>query len=145
MANLVRRFDPFREMEDMMRGLVFKPVMSPAMSQEQVPLAIKIDASEDEKSYNIDADIPGVRKEDIKVSIEGNEVSISAEVKQEKEEKKDERVLRTERYYGQVYRSFTLPQQVDEASAQAKYENGVLHLTLPKRNNGTRFKNIAVT
>ncbi len=145
MASLVRRFDPFREMEDMMRGLVFKPVMSAVMSDEQAPLTIKIDASEDDKSYSIDADIPGVKKEDIKVSIEGNEVSISAEVKQEKEEKKDERVLRTERYYGQVYRSFTLPQQVDETGAQAKYENGVLRLTLPKRNNGTRFKNIIVT
>ena len=141
MANLMRRYDPFRAIEDMMSGMVFKPMLL----DEKASPSIKIDASEDDKSYKIDADIPGVKKEDIKVSIQGNEVSISAEVKQEKDEKESGRVLRSERYYGQVYRSFTLPQPVDESSAQAQYDNGVLHLTLPKRSDAERFKKLIVT
>jgi HSP20 family protein len=67
------------------------------------------------------------------VSIEGNQVSISAEARREKEEKQGEKVLRTERYYGKLYRSFTLGQDVDQESASARYENGVLELTLPKK------------
>jgi HSP20 family protein len=130
MANIVRRFDPFREMEDMMRGLVFKPYR---MGEYQAPEIVKLDVSEDEKAYRVSAELPGVKREDIKVSIDGSEVSISAEVKQEKEEKKGEQVIHSERYYGSVSRSFTLAQPVDEASAEAKYENGVLKLTLPKK------------
>jgi HSP20 family protein len=130
MANIVRRFDPFREMEDMMRGLVFKPYR---MGEYQAPEIVKLDVSEDEKAYRVSAELPGVKREDIKVSIDGSEVSISAEVKQEKEEKKGDQVIHSERYYGSVSRSFTLAQPVDEASAEAKYENGVLKLTLPKK------------
>jgi HSP20 family protein len=74
-----------------------------------------------------------VKKEDIHVSIDGNEVTLEAEVKREKEATKDERVLHTERVYGKVMRSFTLPQEVDEAKAQAKFQDGVLELTLPKK------------
>ena len=81
----------------------------------------------------IRADIPGVKKDDIKVSVDGNVVSISAEVKQEKEEKQGERVIRSERYRGAVSRSFSLGQDVDESAAQAKYADGVLELTLPKK------------
>ena len=67
------------------------------------------------------------------MSIDGNQVSISAEVKSEKEEKQGEKVLRSERYYGKVYRAFSLAQEVDQENAKAKYENGVLELILPKR------------
>jgi HSP20 family protein len=74
-----------------------------------------------------------VRKEDIDVRIEGNQVTISAEVKKDKEEKKDGRVLRSERQYGFASRTFTLACDVDEAKSGAKYENGILELTLPKR------------
>jgi HSP20 family protein len=130
MANIVRRYDPFREMEDLMRGLVFKPVR---VLEGEAPEIIKLDATEDEKAYRVTAEIPGVNKEDIKVSVEGNRVSISAEVRKQKEEKQGERVIHSERYYGAVSRSFTLDQPVDEAGAQAKYENGVLTLTLPKK------------
>jgi len=140
MADLVRRYDPFREMDELMRGLVFKPML---VSEPELP-SIKIDAKEDDKAYTIMAEIPGAKKEDIKLSVEGGAVTISAEVKREKEEKSGERVIRSERYFGQVSRSFTLPLAVDEAGAQAKYEDGVLKLTLPKRND-TRFKKIIVT
>jgi HSP20 family protein len=134
MANIVRRFDPFREMEDMMRGLVFKPMR---MAEYDAPEIVKIDVAEDDKAYRVSAEMAGVKREDIKVSIDGNQVSISAEVKQEKEEKKGEQVIHSERYYGSVARSFTLAQPVDEASAEAKYENGVLKLTLPKKAGGS--------
>jgi HSP20 family protein len=79
------------------------------------------------------AEIPGVKKEDIQVSVDGNQVAISAEVKRQKEEKQGEKTLRSERYYGKVYRSFALGQDVDQEKAQAKYENGVLELRLPKK------------
>jgi HSP20 family protein len=136
----ITRYDPFRELDDMMRGLVFRPVRVPEPRIEQ----IKVDAVEDDKSYRVSAEIPGVRKEDIKVSVVDNEVTISAEVKSQSEKKEGERVVHSERYYGAVARSFTLPQAVDEEGAQAKYENGVLTLTLPKRGN-TRLRKIAVT
>jgi len=135
MANITRfdpfgdltRLDPFHGFEDvfrlprrLMRGLPEEP-------------QIKMDVSEDDGSYRVKAEIPGVDKNDIKVSIDGNQVSISAEVKREKEEKKGETVIRSERYYGNQYRSFTLQSDIDEGKADAKYENGVLVLTLPKK------------
>ncbi len=79
------------------------------------------------------AELPGVKKEDIEVSIDGNHIAISAEVKKEHEEKNGERVLRSERYYGKFSRSFQLAQDVDESTAQAKYSDGVLQLVLPKK------------
>ena len=94
---------------------------------------IKVDLDEHEDSYVVKAEIPGVRKEDIDVRIDRNQVTISAEVKKEKEEKKEGRVLRSERQYGFASRSFSLASDVDDAKANAKYENGVLQLTLPKK------------
>lgn len=93
---------------------------------------IRIDVTEDDKAYKVKADVPGVEKDDIQVEIDGNQVSISAEVKKESEEKKDNVVIRTERYVGRQYRSFSLAQAIDRGRAEAKYSNGVLELTLPK-------------
>jgi HSP20 family protein len=81
----------------------------------------------------VHADLPGVKKDDIGVTIDGEAVTISAEVRQEKEAKDGERVLRAERRYGKLERAFALGQPVDEATASAKYEDGVLTLTLPKK------------
>jgi HSP20 family protein len=94
---------------------------------------IRIDLSETDNAYAVKAEIPGVKKEDIDVRIDGNQVTISAEVKQDKEEKKDGRVLRSERRYGYASRSFLLGSDVDQAAADAKYNNGVLELKLPKK------------
>jgi len=94
---------------------------------------IKLDVDESDGEYIVTAEIPGVRKEDIDVRIDGNLVTLSAEVKKESEEKKGERVLRSERLYGYASRSFTLASAVDDAKADAKYANGVLTLKLPKR------------
>ncbi|WP_324779308.1 Hsp20/alpha crystallin family protein [Thiobacillus sedimenti] len=136
MANLTRydpfhltRFDPFGDFDDLFRGFFVRPVAFEGQPQMQ----IRMDLKEDDTAYTVHADIPGVKKEDIHVSIEGNQVSISAETKIEKEEKKGEKVLRSERYVGKVARSFTLAHDVDDSKAQAKYSDGVLELTLPKK------------
>ena len=146
MANITRydpfkditRFDPFRNFDDLFKGFLVRPV-----SRELEP-EIKMDVSEDDKAYTVRAEIPGVKKEDIKVSVEGNEVSISAEVKKEKEEKEGKRVVHSERYYGKTYRSFTLEHDVDPDAVKAKYSDGVLELTLPKK-PGTAGKEIKVS
>lgn len=132
MAN-VTRFDPFQitaldPFED-----VFKGFFRPARLEEQHPLQLKMDVREDDKSYTVHAEIPGVKKEDIQVVIDGNQVSISAEVKQEKEVKEGEKLLHSERYYGNITRSFALSSDIDESTAQAKYHDGVLELVLPKK------------
>jgi HSP20 family protein len=124
MANLTR-VDPF---EDVFRGF-FRPVRIEGAPDIQ----IKIDVKEDEHAYTVHADIPGAKKEDIHVSLDGNQVAISAEVKQEKEVKEGERVLRSERFYGKVERNFSLENEVDDGLASAKYADGVLELTLPKK------------
>ncbi len=130
MANLTR-WDPFEEnLDDLFKGFLLRPMR---LEQSQEPARIRMDVKEDEKAYVVHAEIPGVKKEDIQVSIDGNQVAITAEVKRQKEDKQGEKTLRTERYYGKVYRAFSLAQDVDQEQAQARYENGVLELTLPKR------------
>ncbi len=128
MSNLTR-YDPFTEagFDDLFRGF-FKPVRA-----ERSPVSIKVDVAEKNGAYVVHAEIPGVRKDDIQVSIEGNQVTIGAEVKRESEAKEGERLLHSERYYGSAYRSFTLPAELDQATSAARYENGVLELTLAKK------------
>ena len=142
MANITR-YDPFDvaldPFDDLFRGFL-RPVRFEGQPQ---PMQIKMDVKEDDKNYNVHAEIPGVKKEDIHVTIEGNQVSISAEIKKEKEEKEGGKVLRSERYYGKVYRSFTLGQDVDDTKATAKYNEGVLNLTLPKK-AGVAAKKLAI-
>ncbi len=133
MANIIRR-DPFAIddlFDDLMRGFLVRPMPMPA--EARALGQVKVDVKEDDKSYTVHADLPGVKKEDIHVNIEGNSVSISAEVRRETEQKEGEKLLRSERYYGKVYRIFTLGHDIDEAAAKAKFENGVLDLTLPKK------------
>lgn len=101
---------------------------------ERAP-SIKVDVNESDGSYTVKAEIPGVKKEDVDVRIDGNQITISAEVKNESEEKQGERVLRSERQYGYASRSFTLACAVDESKSDAKYQNGILELTLPKKSN----------
>ena len=132
MTNIVRR-DPFAVdnlFDDLMKGFFVRPMH---YSDETPAVQVKMDVKEDDKSYTVHAEIPGVNKEDIHVNLEGNRISVSAEVKREKEQKEGEKVIHSERYYGKVYRSFSLAQEVDEAHAKAKFENGVLELTLPKK------------
>ena len=103
-------------------------------------LEMRVDVSEKENAYTVRADLPGVKKEDINVRIDGNIVQIDAEVKEEKDTKEGGKLLRSERYYGSISRAFTLAQDVDEAKATAKCENGVLTLVLPKKTTSTSKK-----
>ena len=135
------RFDPFLDMDDMFSRFMMRPVMRGEMEMEP---QIKMDIKEADGMYKVKAEIPGVSKDDIHVSIEGNRVSISAEVKKETEEKKGERVIRSERSYGMASRSFSLADEIDQAKVQAKYADGVLELTLPKKPGSSR-KEISIS
>ncbi len=127
MANITR----LDALDDLFRGFFVRPVDFNGTTQQ--PPTIKMDVKEQGDNYLVHAELPGVKKEDIHVVVDGNQVSISAEIKQEKEIKEGERVLRSERYFGKVSRSFQLGQEIDDAEAAAKFNEGVLELTLPKR------------
>lgn len=126
MNNLIRR-DP---LDDFFRGFFVRPV--DFAGQADAP-AVKIDVKEQEKAYLVHAEVPGVKKEDIQVAVDGAIVSISAERREERDVKEGERVLRSERYVGKVSRSFQLAQEIDESQVVARYTDGVLELTLPKK------------
>ena len=99
-------------------------------------LETEVEVEEDDNTYTIHAEVPGAKKEDLKVTIDGNQISISAEVKRASEKKAGGRVVHSERYYGNLYRSFALDSAVDEAGGSAKYKDGVLEMVLPKKNSG---------
>jgi HSP20 family protein len=141
--NELRTLDPFAldPIDDVFRSLMrpWRPETTEAAPR------IKIDLSEQDGSYAVKAEIPGVKKDDIDVRIDGNMVTISAEVKTEKEEKGNGgRVLRQERRQGYASRSFTLACPVDEGKVEANYKDGILALTLPKKTT-TSSKRIAIS
>ena len=109
-------------------GFYVKPLHGDAQ-----PTQIRIDVKETPDAYAVQAEVPGVAREDIQVTVDGGVVTLRAEVKQQDRQTDGERVLRSERFYGAVTRSFQLPQDIDNSASRAKYENGVLQLTLPKK------------
>lgn len=142
MANL-SRFDPFggfaqlnplANFDELLRDLGGRGL------REQASPSIALDVTETDQAYQVRAEIPGVKKEDIKVEVHGNRVSVSAESRRESEQKEGSRVVRSELYYGQQQRSFTLEQDIDDTRAEAKYVDGILELTLPKRTTGGTSK-----
>lgn len=140
MANLTR-YDPFStNLDELFKGMFLRPVR---LDLEGSEVQIKLNVARSDGAYKVDAEMPGVKKEDIHVSVDGPMVTISGEVKNEKEEKKGEQVVRSERYFGRVERSFSLPQEIDEANVDAKYADGVLKLTLPLREK-TKAKQIEI-
>ncbi len=140
--NEIRTIDPFAldPVDD-----VFRSLMRPWRFEvpEGAP-RIKIDLTEEDGSYAVKADIPGVKKDDIDVRIDGNTITISAEVKSAKEEKGNGgRVLRHERQEGYASRSFTLACPVEESKVEAHYKDGILALRLPKKVTSTS-KRVAI-
>ena len=130
MANITR-YDPFGELfDDLFKGFLVRPVVGEG--RETAP-RLKIDVTEQNGAFKVNAEIPGVKKDDIQVNVDGDQVSISAEVKQEKDVKEGERLVHSERYYGTASRAFRLGYEIDEAKVQAKYADGVLELVLPKK------------
>ena len=131
MANITR-FEPFNDLvDDLFKGFFVRP-MAYEGTQGALP-RVKVDVSESNGGYVVHAELPGVKKEDIHVSIDGAQVTLAGEVKREKDVKEGERVIHTERVYGKVERSFTLPLEIDEVGAVAKFADGVLELKLPKK------------
>jgi HSP20 family protein len=127
MQNVIS-YDPRTDtgFDELFRGF-FKPVR---LEGAPTPVTIKMDVIETENGYLVHCEMPGVKKEDIDVAIEGNQVTITAEVKRGWEKKEGDRLLRSERYFGNIYRSVTLPAELDESACEAKYDNGVLELKL---------------
>jgi HSP20 family protein len=138
----LRLFDPFSKdpFEDLLKGFFLRPVRMPDMPESP---QMKLEVSEDDKQFVVKAEMPGIRKEDIDVRIEGDMVRIHGELKKEREEKKEGKTLLSERYYGSIDRSFSLGSEVDQGRANAKFDNGVLELTLPKRPGG-EVKRLAI-
>ena len=129
MAN-VTRYGVFDDVfNDFARGFFLKPMTF----ENQPDVQIRIDVREDKNAYRVHADLPGTRKEDIQVTVDGNVVTIRAETKREFEQKEGDQLLRSERHVGSVSRSFQLPHEIDLNAAEAKYQDGVLDLVLPKR------------
>jgi len=128
----ITRFNPYEDaFENLFRGV---PAWLPnPETRVPAPAQFRMDVTENEKEYQVLAEMPGVKKEEISITINGNEVAVTAEVKQERDVKDGETVLRSERYYGKIQREFAFSQEIDEANAQAKYSDGVLQLTLPKK------------
>jgi len=135
MANITR-FDPFNDLvDDLFKGYFVRPMWSEG---RETVARMKVDVAEKGDAYLVHAELPGVKKEDIQIAIDGAQVTLSAEVKREKEAGDGERWLHVERATGKVSRSFTLPQEVDDAKADAKFRDGVLELSLPKKSAAAR-------
>ncbi|MEY4719499.1 MAG: hypothetical protein RL563_2117 [Pseudomonadota bacterium] len=113
---------------DVNPGYFIKPLHG-----DPLPAQIKVDLKENPSEFVVHAEIPGAGKENIHVNIDGNVVSIRAEISQVDRENKDDKLLRSERYFGEVSRSFQLPSDIDETASKARYENGILTLNLTKK------------
>lgn len=137
MAN-VTRYDPFGDLfDDLMKGFLVRPIPAEGTA---APPRMKLEVSEQAEAFKVLAEVPGVKKDEIQVTIDGDQVTISAEVRKEKDVKEGERVVHSERYYGKVARSFRLGYELDESKAQAKYTDGVLELVLPKKTTAAARK-----
>jgi HSP20 family protein len=146
MASNVTRFDPLsdiarlsplRTLDDLFRDLTPRSMLRELQQNEPM---INVEVTENDQAYIIRAEIPGAKKDDIKVDVRGNRVSITAETRRERELKEGERVLRCEVFYGQMSRTIMLEQEVDDTKADAKYADGVLELTLPKKSSSAGSK-----
>lgn len=126
----------YDRMEDFLPDLL-RRFARPMSLDVDMPAEIRLDVSENDREFTVSAEIPGARKDDIRVVVDGRAVSISAEMKKDVEERDDKsgRVLLKETTRGSVSRSFVLTQEVDDKACTAKLENGVLKLHLPKRAN----------
>jgi HSP20 family protein len=135
MANITR-YDPFNDLvDDFFKGFLVRPVAYEGRSAALPRL--NVDVAEKNGAYVVKGDLPGVKKDDIRITVDGAQVTLEAEVKQEKTTEA-ERVLHTERSYGKVSRVFTLPQEIDEAAVEARFADGVLELKLPKKQAAAR-------
>jgi len=135
MSTLTLYRDPFAaSFDDVVRGFLGRS----AQRQQPAVRAIRFDVAEQGNAYVVNAELPGYKKEDVQVEIDGARVTITAEAKAQKESTEGEKVVYSERYTGKAVRSFELTSEIDNDAASAKYENGILTLTLPKKTAETR-------
>lgn len=134
------RFDTFRGFEDFLKNFTSTGSLQDGTSEAR----IRLDVSETDDAYAVRAEMPGVKKEDVKITIDGNQVAIRAESRYEHEQKEGETVLRRERYVGTQSRSFMLAHDIDDSAATAKYEDGILTLHLPKKASGSGVKTLSI-
>ena len=131
------RWDPFRELENISTRLnqIFTPALGPKMGEQNGGLFADwepaLDVEESDKEYLIKADLPEVKKDDVKISVENGTLSLEGERRQEKEEK-NKRFHRVERSYGRFVRHLTLPSDVEQQKISAEFKEGVLNVHLPK-------------
>ena len=133
------RFDPLADVDDMLRTMSLRPLLR---DMDLAPPEMRLDVHEDDKAYRVRLDIPGAKKDDIDVTIDGGQVTVQAVVEAE-QAREDRKRIYSERYSGRTFRSFTLPQAVDRERCEAQYDNGVLTLVLPK-NGDTHAKRLAI-
>ena len=134
--NAIIRREPYGSIFDQLFSDYFTRGNWPLTARsEELPTSVlaRMDVVDKGDRYLVTVDLPGVKKEDIRVTVEGARVSIAAESKSQTETKEGDKVLHTERYASSYARSFELPTEVTEEKADANYENGVLRLALPKR------------
>jgi HSP20 family protein len=126
--------DQFGRMVESMFEDFFAPFAAgtPRWSQEDT-ITPRLDVNETEKTYEVQAELPGVKKDDVKVSIDHDRITIEGECREANERREGENLVYSERSARKFMRSFLLPTEVDESAAQAKLENGILSLTLPKK------------
>lgn len=143
--NLIK-WDPFRELEDVsdrLNRIFRRPATRAESSQEMLGMADwtpSVDISETDAAYLIKGEIPGVKKEDVRVTIEDGMLTMRGERKMEKEEK-DKKFHRIERSYGSFMRSFRLPDDADETAVKAEFKDGMINVSLPK---SAKAKNKAI-
>jgi HSP20 family protein len=138
--NPLTRYEPLVGRLDGLFNEFFRPAFVLDTQAASEPLPIRVDVSETPEAYTVHAELPGVKKEQIAVEIEGNEVTISAETRREAKPEGGAKWLRVERYFGKTARRFALPQEIDEAKSAARFNDGVLELTLPKKASVTGRK-----
>ena len=139
MVNLARVNVVDNTLDEMLRGFFVRPMNVEATA----PVQLRIDVSETDSGYTVLAEIPGVKKDDIQVAVDGNQIEISAEVRNGRALQDGEKVLRAERYCGKVHRAFALAHDIDDAATEARYVDGVLELKLPKKTSA-RLKRISI-
>jgi len=142
---LAKRYEPFNDIRksfDLVNAIM-NSVAEETENTESIDFRPKVNTRETEGSYHIEAELPGVKKEDVEINVDGNILTISGE-RNVREEVKDEDYHKVESRYGLFSRSFTLPEKVDTSKIEAEFVNGILEITIPKLQIDTSSKKIEI-
>jgi len=143
---LVKRYEPFNDIRksfDLVNAIMNSVAQTSTTEQEVVSFTPKVNTREGEDAYHIEVELPGIKKEEVDVKVDGNVLTISGE-RTLRDEVKEEDYHKVESFYGKFSRSFTLPERVDVGNIQAQSENGLLEVVIPKLNIDTSSKKIEI-